>query len=233
VSVVDIPGKLGSLELAAILPDVKVPFPKPVPLLQQIVELTTGPGDLILDPFVGSGTTAHAVLALNAANPDAAPRRWICVEVEQAIESTITAPRIDRVIDGYAAKGGGAIPGTGGTYSRWKIGEPFRTTAGGLGKVSKRALASVLAAHHASAGSYRLEVKDGWPLVAESDDTLVFLFYGDAGDFGAAELDKVTEHDGGRDIYVYAERVLIDEHEAEDRGVVALQLPYDLPVAPV
>lgn len=41
--------------------------PKPVELLQRILQLATNPGDLILDSFAGSGTTGHAVLKLNAA----------------------------------------------------------------------------------------------------------------------------------------------------------------------
>jgi DNA modification methylase len=232
VSVLDIPGKLGSIELTEIVPNVKFPFPKPVPLLQQIVELTTGPGDLILDPFVGSGTTAHAILALNAANPDDEPRRWVCVEVEPDIERTVTVPRLDRVIEGYRTKKGDEIPATGGSYSRWRIGEPFRTVSGGLGKVSKRALASVLAAHHCGDAPYAVTPDDG-RLVADGDAALVFLFYGDAdGEFGETELEEVVRRNGGRDMYVYAERLLIDENEAEDRGVIALQLPYDLPIAP-
>jgi adenine-specific DNA-methyltransferase len=234
VSVIDIPGKLGSLELAAILPRAKFPFPKPVPLLQQVVELTTNPGDLVLDPFVGSGTTAQAILALNAAHPKDKPRRWVCVEVEELIERTVTAPRLDKVISGYRPKGGDPVTGTGGAYTRWKLGEPFRTKAGALGKVSKRALASVLAAHHAAGTPYELHVDGASPLAAESDASLVYLYYGDVGgDFGSRELDQVVAANGGKDTYVYAERVLVDEQEAEDSGVIALQLPYDLPVPAV
>ena len=40
------------------------PTTKPLPLMRQIVEDFTGPGDLILDPFAGSGTTAIAALML-------------------------------------------------------------------------------------------------------------------------------------------------------------------------
>ena len=37
-------------------------YPKPKDLIAQIVSFVTGPGDLVLDSFAGSGTTGHAVL---------------------------------------------------------------------------------------------------------------------------------------------------------------------------
>jgi len=38
------------------------PTPKPVELIRRIVETTTNPGDVILDPFAGSGTTGEACI---------------------------------------------------------------------------------------------------------------------------------------------------------------------------
>lgn len=40
----------------------KHPTQKPVELLERIVLASTNPGDLILDPFMGSGTTGVAAL---------------------------------------------------------------------------------------------------------------------------------------------------------------------------
>jgi len=36
------------------------PSPKPIPLMQRLLEVVTEPGDLILDPFMGSGATLRA-----------------------------------------------------------------------------------------------------------------------------------------------------------------------------
>lgn len=53
-------------DLMELFDGVKVfPFPKPVPLLRYLIEQFTQPGDLIVDPFAGSGTTGHAVMELN------------------------------------------------------------------------------------------------------------------------------------------------------------------------
>jgi adenine-specific DNA-methyltransferase len=43
-------------------------FPKPVALIQDIIQFGTDDGDLVLDFFAGSGTTGHAVMAHNFAN---------------------------------------------------------------------------------------------------------------------------------------------------------------------
>jgi len=77
-------------------------FPKPVGLIQRLVELVPNPDALILDSFAGSGTTAHAVLAQNA--KDGGNRKFILVECE-AYADTLTAERVRRVINGYPFHG--------------------------------------------------------------------------------------------------------------------------------
>ena len=52
--------------------------PKPTKLISQILKLSTKENDLILDFFAGSGTTAHAVMDLNA--QDGGNRKYICVQ---------------------------------------------------------------------------------------------------------------------------------------------------------
>lgn len=49
---------------------------KPLPLMLELVELFTDPGDVILDPFCGSGTTGVACLRLG--------RRFIGIEMNEA-----------------------------------------------------------------------------------------------------------------------------------------------------
>jgi len=50
-------------------------------LLQRIVSASSDPGDVILDPFCGCGTTIDAVETLNRANTGDPPRRWIGIDV--------------------------------------------------------------------------------------------------------------------------------------------------------
>ena len=58
------------------------PFPKPIELIQRIATIATNYGDLILDFFAGSGTTAHAVMQLNAEEQNGS-RRYICVQLPE------------------------------------------------------------------------------------------------------------------------------------------------------
>nr|WP_314764331.1 site-specific DNA-methyltransferase [uncultured Neisseria sp.] len=94
-------------------------FPKPVSLLEYLVNFYTDKNSLILDSFSGSGTTAHAVLNLN--RQDGGSRRFICVEIMDYAETT-TAERIRRVIDGYGS-GNKAVVGTGGGFTFYTVGD--------------------------------------------------------------------------------------------------------------
>jgi adenine-specific DNA-methyltransferase len=76
--------------------------PKPVSLVQRVIEHAAGPRTTILDSFAGSATTAHAVLATNA--KDGGDRKFILVECEDYAD-TLTAERVRRVINGYAFEG--------------------------------------------------------------------------------------------------------------------------------
>jgi adenine-specific DNA-methyltransferase len=76
--------------------------PKPVPLIQRVIELATERDSVVLDSFAGSGTTAHAVLKTNS--QDNGERRFILVESEDYADR-ITAERARRAISGYEFEG--------------------------------------------------------------------------------------------------------------------------------
>lgn len=78
--------------------------PKPVELLETILDFATGPNSLVLDAFAGSGTTGHAVMSLNKG--DKGKRRFILIEEGKNGDKfcrSLTAERIKRAIaaDGY------------------------------------------------------------------------------------------------------------------------------------
>lgn len=76
--------------------------PKPVELIERVLDLATDENSVVLDSFAGSGTTAHAVLAQNA--KDGGNRKFILVEGE-GYADTLTAERVRRVINGYSFSG--------------------------------------------------------------------------------------------------------------------------------
>ena len=71
----------------------KDPFPTPKPerLIQRILFLASNPGDLVLDSFLGSGTTAAVAQKMG--------RRWIGVEMGDHVY-THCLPRLQKVING-------------------------------------------------------------------------------------------------------------------------------------
>jgi adenine-specific DNA-methyltransferase len=95
--------------------DGHVPFdtPKPEELVARILKIATNPGDLVLDSFLGSGTTAAVAHKLG--------RRWIGVELGDHV-STCCVPRIRSVIDGNDPDGvtqlGGWTGGGGFRFAR-------------------------------------------------------------------------------------------------------------------
>lgn len=64
-------------------------FPKPISLLKHFLTIGSGQDDIILDFFAGSGTTAHAVMNLNA--EDGGNRKYICVQLDEEIDKKTEA----------------------------------------------------------------------------------------------------------------------------------------------
>lgn len=66
--------------------------PKPERLMARIIEIATNPGDIVLDPFAGSGTTAAVAHKLG--------RRWVTSELQASTVERFVKPRLERVIAG-------------------------------------------------------------------------------------------------------------------------------------
>lgn len=66
--------------------DEKIVFdtPKPIPYILEMLRIATNPGDVILDFFSGSATTAHAVMQLNA--EDGGKRKFIMVQLPEVTD---------------------------------------------------------------------------------------------------------------------------------------------------
>ncbi len=95
----------GGNEIADILGSKKAfSYPKPLSIVFEIIQRTTGKDCTIVDFFAGSGTTGHAVMKLN--DEDGGNRRFIlCTNNESNICRDVTYERIRRVIEkeGYEA----------------------------------------------------------------------------------------------------------------------------------
>ena len=72
-------------------------YPKPVKLIKMLIQSASCPGDIILDFFAGSGTTAQAVLELAESGEK---RQFILIEQLDYIND-VTIPRIVKSLDLY------------------------------------------------------------------------------------------------------------------------------------
>jgi len=88
--------------------------PKPERLLRRIIEIASNPGEVVLDCFLGSGTTAAVAHKLG--------RRWIGVEWEEQIVRQFCLPRLRQVVSGEDQ--GGVSAGL-----HWTGGGGFRVLA--------------------------------------------------------------------------------------------------------
>lgn len=66
--------------------------PKPERLMARIIETASDPGDIVLDCFAGSGTTAAVAHKLG--------RRWVTVEWSEKTLAEFTIPRLSKVVAG-------------------------------------------------------------------------------------------------------------------------------------
>lgn len=79
-------------EALALSEGVAFETPKPERLMQRIIEVASDPGDVVLDCFAGSGTTAAVAHKLG--------RRWIAVEREPETVDTFIRTRLAQVVRG-------------------------------------------------------------------------------------------------------------------------------------
>ena len=104
----------------------ETPFstPKPERLLERIIGIATNPGELVLDSFLGSGTTAAVAHKMG--------RRWIGIEMgEHAV--THCVPRLRKVIEGEQGGVSEAVGWKGGGgFGFYRLGEPVFDETGAL-----------------------------------------------------------------------------------------------------
>ena len=111
-------------EVKGIVPDDVFSTPKPERLIRHIITLATNPGDLVLDSFLGSGTTAAVAHKMG--------RRWIGIEMGEHAK-THCAVRMKKVIDGEQGGVSKAVNWQGGGgFKFYELGEPLLDENGAI-----------------------------------------------------------------------------------------------------
>lgn len=213
----------------------KFQYPKPKELLQYIVRIGSGAGDLILDSFAGSGTTAHAVLKQNA--EDGGNRRCILVEMDSDIARNVTAERVKHVAQGYTNAKGEALPGLGGSFRYATVGKPLFAANGHINpEVTFAEMARFV--WFIETGTPLASKRPSSPLLGVHEGRAVYLLYngilkdkstGGGNTLTSPLLAELPPHEGPKT--VYGTRCVIRPERLRGLQLAFKQLPYELKVA--
>jgi adenine-specific DNA-methyltransferase len=202
--------------------------PKPENLMKRILEIATNPGDLVLDSFLGSGTTAAVAHKMG--------RRYIGIEMGEHAR-THCIPRLEKVIAGEQGGISEAIGWQGGGGFRFhSLGEPVFDADGGIHPAVRfAALAAYL--WHFETGNPAQQIFDS-PLLGVYEGTAYVLLYngilGDRRPAGGnvltsnvlAHLDTLFSHGGP--CVIYGETTRLGEARLREAGITFKQIPYDI-----
>jgi adenine-specific DNA-methyltransferase len=199
---------------------------KPEALIKRCLELATEEGDLVLDAYLGSGTTAAAAHKMK--------RRWIGIERgEHAVTKCL--PRLKGVVDGEQSGISKA--------QQWRAGGGFRFYRLGPsvfdenGHIRDTIKFQHLAAHiwFAETGTARSSRAMKSPLLGIHDGTAYYLLFNgvlgdkrpDSGNVLTLKvLGELPEFDGPK--VVYGEATRLSKERLASLGVVFRQTPYDI-----
>lgn len=120
--------------LRKLFPDI-APFAtlKPERLIERVLHIASNPGDLVLDCFGGSGTTAAVAQKMG--------RRWVTTEILPETVATFTAPRLEAVVAGADPGGITSVLGWsgGGGFRRVQVATSMYEVCGGVVLLSEAA----------------------------------------------------------------------------------------------
>lgn len=118
--------------------------PKPERLMARIVEIATKPGEIVLDPFAGSGSTAAVAHKLG--------RRWVTCDLSASTIEKFAKPRLESVV-------AGEDPGGITSATEW---EPVEELPSGMTAEQARAFNTSLSkiAKHVAGGDLKEAPKE-------------------------------------------------------------------------
>lgn len=207
--------------------------PKPIQLIQRILQLSTDSDSLILDSFSGSGTTGHALLKQNA--EDGGKRKFILVEINNDIASKITSERVRRAAQGYSNVKAQAVDGLGIGFQFCKLSEEPLFTAEGQIRSDVKFAQLAEFVWFAETGTGFSGSTDS-PLLGVHEGRAIYLLYNgilkDKSIAGGNVLtgpvyEVLPKHRGSKVIYAAANRM---GNRVIKENIVFKQTPYALDV---
>jgi adenine-specific DNA-methyltransferase len=207
--------------------------PKPERLAQRVLRISSDPGDIVLDSFLGSGTTAAVAQKMG--------RRYIGIEMGDHA-ATHCSPRLRKVIDGEQGGISEAVGWKGGGGFRfYRLGPPVFDAEGNI----RRDITFPVLASHVwfSETGTPWNRCDGSPVLGIHDGTAYALLYngilGDKRPQGGNVLTipvlrgiraDIAALDPSFDgpLVVYGESARLGEARLKAQGVAFKQTPYDV-----
>ena len=208
---------------------------KPASLINRVLQIATDKDSIVLDSFAGSGTTAHAVLALN--KQDGGNRKFILVECEDYAD-TITAERVRRVINGVPnARDKSLQEGLGGSFTYCTLGKPIDVeqmlTGENLPEYSELAAYLLYTASGLSvSGQLPAQNEDG--LFHSNGEADYYLLYRPDIEWLRTNEAILNEqqarriHGAGRRAVVFAADKFMGQRFLSDLNITFCQIPYEL-----
>lgn len=237
-SLIELDGRTGTNEIKNIFSDRTKPFdyPKPSVLLEELLGFVMKPNSIILDSFAGSGTTAHAVLKLNA--QDGGSRQFILCEMMDYAEN-ITAERVRRVMNGYG-EGSKAVAGTGGGFDYYTVGQRLFDDDKNLNEaVGEAAIRNYVAYTENISSAQRWQIDNPVsPYALGASDTALWIFYYeprrittlDTDFLGKLNLNAYVAAGNLRPNYfiIYADKCALDSVFLDRHGITFKRIPRDI-----
>jgi adenine-specific DNA-methyltransferase len=204
---------------------------KPEGLLHRIILATTVPGDLVLDSFLGSGTTAAVAHKMG--------RRYIGIEMGEHAK-THCAVRLKKVIEGEQGGISKAVNWQGGGGFRfYQLGAAIFTPDG---RINEKVRFCSLAAHVwfcETKIAYRKPRRNSPFLGIHKGTAIALLYNGILGDrsvgggnvLTSKTLQAITDDIGDREydkMIVYGEWSRIGKAKLKRLGIVFKQIPYEV-----
>lgn len=207
--------------------------PKPVELIKVLLQIATDKDSIILDSFAGSGTTAHAMLALN--KEDGGNRKFILVEMEDYADK-ITAERVRRVIKGVPnTKDENLKKGLGGTFSYFELGKPIEMESilSGDNLPTYMELARYVFYTATSDEFDEKAVDEKRNFIGESEEYQVYLFYEPDIEYlknAALTLDRAKGLGPfkGKKRLVFAPTKYLSQDHLDELRIDFAQLPFEI-----
>ena len=202
--------------------------PKPERLIQRILSIATKEGDLVLDSFLGSGTTASVAHKMN--------RRYIGIEMGEHAK-TLCIPRLLKVIDGEQ---GGISKDVnwqgGGGFKFYTLDEPVFDE---LGLINPKVDFKTLAAYLWQRETKEPSVPEYSPYLGSHQGTAYYLlFNGVLSEENLVEPNVLTysvlkslleDYPFNGPKVIYADACAgISDHELKKLQVTFKQIPYDI-----